>query len=559
MFKKKTKSSLVNALNGVIKKHRLLTFGIVFSVVGAVAAALLPPLVLERIVNLLTAGAGVPFAAALSYFALVALTNILDALRESLLIVFGQKITHGLRSILCGKLSALPAGAFARQEPGAVVSRFVGDVDTVESLFTSGIISMFADGCKIISIFAVLFVKNRGLALVLLLLVPILFIFTRAVQKRMLAAQMENRAAVGKATNHVPETIRCIRTIHLLRRENYMRDVYDRYIQEGYEAVKKTNFYDAVYSPVILTVNALVVGTVMLLSAAGVPQIQSFFGMSVGTAAAVITYIGLVFAPLESIGMEIQTIQSAVAGVRRINEFLSMEERGEMDDDVDLQEMVNRDCACIELRDVTFGYDSDAAVLNHLEFTVKAGEQVTLTGRTGAGKSTVFKLLLGQYRPDSGKVLVYGRDASRLPDGIKRRCFGYAEQRFRMVPGSVLDQITLFDESISREMAEKAAKTTGLHSTIVKLKQGYDTPCTSSLFSQGQWQLLSIARAIAAEPKILLLDEITANLDAETEQTVLQALKKAVENRTVISISHRLYRQMGGRQIALGQRGRSAV
>ena len=205
----------------------------------------------------------------------------------------------------------------------------------------------------------------------------------------------------------------------------------------------------------------------------------------------------------------------------------------------------------VELQNVTFGYEPNSTILSNLSFAINTGEQITLSGRTGAGKSTIFKLLLGQYKVNSGKVLLYGQDASRLPDNIKRKFFGYVEQHFRMIPGTVLEQITLYDKSISREMAEKAASTVGLHSTISKLEQGYDTPCTSALFSQGQWQLLSIARAIASEPKLLLLDEITANLDADTEQTVLQALKRASENRTVISISHRLYQHMGGREISL--------
>lgn len=550
-MKRIEKSGLKETLWSVIREHKLLACGILFAVVGAVAAALLPPLVLERAVNLLASGSPIPFRLAVLYVALIFLTNILDASRESLLIVFGQKITRGLRSALCDKLSRLPADAFVKQEPGTVVSRFVNDVDTVESLFTSGIVSMFADSCKVISIFAVLLVKNRGLALVLLLLTPFLFAFTRMVQKRMLAAQTANRAAVGKVTNHVPETIRCIRTIHALRKEKYMCSVYDQHIQDSYDAVEKANFYDAVYSPVILIINALVVAAVMLLAGTGIPQIQAFFGMSVGTAVAVISYIGSVFGPLESIGMEIQAIQSAVAGVQRIDEFLSLEERFETGQDVDLEEMLGRDCACVELQNVTFGYDSGPAVLNNLSFVVNTGEQITLTGRTGAGKSTIFKLLLGQYRADSGRILLYGQDASRMPDHIKRRFFGYVEQNFRMVPGTILEQITLFDESVSREMAEKAAETAGLHDTIIQLEQGYDTPCTSSVFSQGQWQLLSIARAIAAEPKLLLLDEITANLDADTEQAVLQALKEAAKNRTVISISHRLYQQAGGRQISL--------
>lgn len=545
------KLGLIQVTQNVMKLNKLLSLGIIITVVGAVISALLPPLVLEQIINLLTSGSTVTIPLAISYFVLLALTSILDSLRESLLVVFGQKITHGLRSTLCEKFSNLPADMFVKQEPGAVVSRFVNDVDTVESLFTSGIISMFADACKVISIFAILFIKNKGLALVLLLLTPLIFLFTRMVQKRMLAAQIDNRIAVEKATNHVPETIKSIRTIHSLRKEKYMCEVYDKHIQDSYNAVEKTNFYDAVYSPIILIINAFVVAVVMLLSATGGPGIQSFFGMSVGTAVAVINYISSIFGPLESIGMEIQTIQSAVAGVHRIDEFLSLDERFETDENIDLNMLMESNCACVELQNVTFGYEPNSTILNNLSLTINTGEQITLSGRTGAGKSTIFKLLLGQYKADSGNVFIYGQDASKLPDNIKRKFFGYVEQHFRMIPGTVLEQITLFDESINREMAEKAAITVGLHSTICKLEKGYNTPCTSSLFSQGQWQLLSIARAIASEPKLLLLDEITANLDADTEQSVLKVLKRASENRTVISISHRLYQQTGGRQIAI--------
>ena len=545
------KLGLIQVTQNVMKLNKLLSLGIIITVVGAVISALLPPLVLEQIINLLTSGSTVTIPLAISYFVLLALTSILDSLRESLLVVFGQKITHGLRSTLCEKFSNLPADMFVKQEPGAVVSRFVNDVDTVESLFTSGIISMFADACKVISIFAILFIKNKGLALVLLLLTPLIFLFTRMVQKRMLAAQIDNRIAVEKATNHVPETIKSIRTIHSLRKEKYMCEVYDKHIQDSYNAVEKTNFYDAVYSPIILIINAFVVAVVMLLSATGVPGIQSFFGMSVGTAVAVINYISSIFGPLESIGMEIQTIQSAVAGVHRIDEFLSLDERFETDENIDLNMLMESNRVCVELQNVTFGYEPNSTILNNLSLTINTGEQITLSGRTGAGKSTIFKLLLGQYKADSGNVFIYGQDASKLPDNIKRKFFGYVEQHFRMIPGTVLEQITLFDESINREMAEKAAITVGLHSTICKLEKGYNTPCTSSLFLQGQWQLLSIARAIASEPKLLLLDEITANLDADTEQSVLKALKRASENRTVISISHRLYQQTGGRQIAI--------
>ena len=547
----KNKESVLQVIKETVRKHGVLSAGLFAAVCGAVIFALLPPLILAQLIDRLTKNHTLWTGGILLYFGLLALTGFLESARESLLTVFGQRITHALRSSLMEKFGRLSANELNRQEPGALVSRFVGDVDTVENLFTSGIISMFADACKVISIFAILFIKNKGLALVLLLLTPLIFLFTRMVQKRMLAAQIDNRIAVEKATNHVPETIKSIRTIHSLRKEKYMCEVYDKHIQDSYNAVEKTNFYDAVYSPIILIINAFVVAVVMLLSATGVPGIQSFFGMSVGTAVAVINYISSIFGPLESIGMEIQTIQSAVAGVHRIDEFLSLDERFETDENIDLNMLMESNRACVELQNVTFGYEPNSTILNNLSLTINTGEQITLSGRTGAGKSTIFKLLLGQYKADSGNVFIYGQDASKLPDNIKRKFFGYVEQHFRMIPGTVLEQITLFDESINREMAEKAAITVGLHSTICKLEKGYNTPCTSSLFSQGQWQLLSIARAIASEPKLLLLDEITANLDADTEQSVLKVLKRASENRTVISISHRLYQQTGGRQIAI--------
>lgn len=547
-MKKLNNYQLTHILLHVIQKHKLLSSGILLSVIGAVVCALLPPLVLEKAVNLLTEHTMIPFYLALLYFLLNALTGILDSLRESLLIVFGQKITHSLRSALCAKLSRLTADTFVKQEPGAVVSRFVGDVDTIELLFTSGIVSMFADACKVVSIFVIIFIKNPGLAIVLCILTPLLFIFTRYIQKHMLKAQLDNRVAIGKVTNHVPESIRCIRTIHALRKEKYMRKVYDQHINDSYTAVEKTNFYDAIYSPIILIINALVVAGVMLLSASGIPELQNFFGMSVGTAVAIIAYISSVFTPLESIGMEIQTIQSAIAGVKRIEEFLSLEERWETDSTLNI---LPNEKPCIELANVSFGYEKDKILFHDLSFKIKTGEQVTLTGRTGCGKSTVFKLLLGQYQPIEGRILIYGHDAMLLPDTIKRKFFGYVEQNFHMVQGTVLDQITLYDESITREMAEKSAKTVGLHETILSLELKYDTPCTPAIFSHGQWQLLSIARAIAAEPELLLLDEITANLDADTEQSVLNALQKASENRTVLSISHRLYQKTGGRQISI--------
>lgn len=557
----KAHHEILTAVGSICTQNLLLPIALVITVVGAVVTALVPPLILEKIVDELTAGNPMPIVQAFSYFGVVALAGLLESTRESLLIVFGQKLTHGLRSQMCEKLSQLSADTLSKMDAGTIASRFVGDVDTLETLFTSGIISMFADACTMIGIYAVLWQKNRGLAITLLAILPLIALFTRHVQKKMLAAQMDSRKAAARTSGLVPETIHCIRMIHVFGKEGFMRKRYDRTLQEGYAAMERTNFYDALYSPVILITDALVTGVVMLLSASSGPEVRMFFGMSVGTAVAVISYISRIFSPIESIGMEIQTIQEALAGAKRVGEFLELPTR--LETSVEAGEKVMTELgkasagtaspvACISLEDVSFGYEEEKMVLEHLSFEIKTGEQVTMTGRTGAGKSTIFKLLLGLYRPQKGCVKIYGQDAYLLPDSIRRRLFGCVEQSFKRVPGTVLEQITLSDPTISREDAVEAAKLAGLHEVIAGMEQGYDTPCTDALFSQGQWQLLSIARAVAAKPSILLLDEITANLDVGTEQEVLYALRRAGENRTVVSISHRLYEKMGGRELVIG-------
>lgn len=543
-MKKNKNAGVFSAVRTAVLTHRFLTVGTVLCVAASVVASLVPPLLLANIIDSLTGGVPLEFTAVLLYFGSLALEGILSSAQETLLVLFGQKMTHALRSEMSEKLTRLPASTLVAQNPGEIAARFSGDVDTVEALFTSGIISMIADACRIISILAVIAIKNTGLALVLLLVLPLLTVFTRFVQKKMLAAQLDNRRAVAAVSGQVPETLHNIRTIRALGLESYMESRYDRSIGKSYEAVERTNFYDAIYSPVVLLLNAVVVGIVMLLSASGKEEILTLFGMSVGTSVAVINYISRIFSPIESLGMEIQTIQSAMAGVKRIDAFLDQPERKIP------EARENTARGDVVLSHVTFGY-GEHTVIRDLSFIVNEGEQVTLIGRTGAGKSTVFKLLLGLYKPDAGNITIGGVDVSAITDSERRECIGCVEQHFSRVPGTVLDQITLGDLRITREMAKKAAELAGIDLVITALSDGYDTVCTDGMFSQGEWQLLSIARAAAADPAVLLLDEITANLDAETEARVLEALRRASNGRTVLSISHRIYENLGGRTIEI--------
>ena len=537
MTKSEKASGMRLALGAVIRKNPVLTAGLILVIIADILLSLVPPLVLEKIINSLAAGGGGAAVLGVWFFGLLALSGIFDSGQSVLITVFGQKMTHALRSAMCAKLKKLPADYFTQNPPGVTVSRFVNDVDTVETLFDEGIISMFADGCKVIGIIAVVFTRSLGLGLLLVILTPIILRMTGVFRKKMLSSQLSNRKAMARVANHVPETILNIRTIHAFGGEKYMEERYGEYIEQSYRSREKSNLYDSVYSPIVVVTGAAVTALMMVLAASG-GGMRELFGMSVGTAVAVTAYVGKVFSPLESIGMEIENIQSAAAGARRVDELLGESCRHMPD-----MPAPSARGTAVEIKDVDFSYDGETPVLENFSLCMDKGDKVTLAGRTGAGKSTVVKLLLGLYAPQKGTAKVFGTPCADIADGEKRGVFGYVEQCFRLVPGTVGEQISLFDESMSGEKIRAAARLAGLDEMIMELPEGYDTPFREELFSRGQAQLLSIARAVAADPEILLLDEITANLDSGTEKAVLDAIGAAAKNRTVLSVSHRLYRQ----------------
>jgi ATP-binding cassette subfamily B multidrug efflux pump len=533
----------------VARAHPALAAALLATVAATVVTALLPPLVLARVVDGIAAGSLDAPGLAAAYLALVVLEGIAGAGQEAAIAVFGQKVTHELRSRMAAKLDRLPAGYFVRNAAGAITSRLVNDVDAVEALFASGVVGMAADVCQVVGIVCVVTWESVGLGLMLLVALPLVFLFTRHVQRATLDAQTQNRVAVGEANEQIPETLRTIRTIRQLGREAFMGRRYARAIDRAFQAQERSNFYDAVYSPVVITTSSVVIGVSLSLAAQG-GALGSLFGVTVGGAVAVISYVEKVFTPLSDIGMEIQSIQQAAAGVRRIGELLGEAEERPV---ADCGPVDAGDGAAAVLSHVTFGYEPGSPVLRDFSLRVGRGERVTLVGRTGAGKSTVLRLLLGLYQPDAGEVTVLGRRAGAIPAAERRRSYGYVEQAFRAVPGSVADQVSLGDPSVSAGQVSRALGTVGLLDVVEGLPDGASTPFADARLSQGQLQLLNIARAIVCDPSLLFLDEVTANLDSATERQVMDALSAAVRGRTVISVSHRLFEQEGGRLVRVGE------
>ncbi len=521
-------------------------------VILAVGTSLCPPLVLGRAVDTLTEGKGVSLGLAALYLLLTIISDLFQSMQNSAITLFGQKLTHGLRSALCAKLSRLPAGYFTTHPSGRITSIFVNDGDTIDALYSNGVVGMAADCVKIIGILAILFTKSRGLFLLLVAIMPILFYLTRHFQKKSLAAQRDNRAAIARVNNHVPETLQNLRMIHTLSKEGYMEKRYDGFIMESYRAIDKANLFDSCYSPVILVLQAAVVAIVMTGAAQG-RAMQEFFGMTVGSAVAIISYVGKVFGPLESMGMEIQNIQSAVAGIQHISSFLQEEEMVSVEAPASLAPEAD---GRIDVENVWFRYNEDRWVLQDIHLHIASGEHVLLLGPSGSGKSTLFALLMGLYRPGKGRISLCGQNPADLADHARRQAYGCVEQSFQPVIGTIRNQVTLYDDAIRDREVWKALDLADLKDTVARLPKGLDTLMQEGLFSQGQLQLLSIARAVVADPKVLLLDEMAANLDSGTEQQVLEALKRAGAGRTVVSISHRYGKFMEGERKVMLRQGR---
>ena len=522
---------ILSTCKKVFRSHWLLSCGVILFFIATIAFTLLPPLLFAKIIDLLSTKQNITFLLMFSYFVFFLLESISTSIRDSLLIILSQKLTHALRSEMMYHFINLDTNTITKQSPGAITSRIIQDVDTLEELFSSGIISMIADACTLISILVVLFQKASLAFYLLLLLLPVVFLFTRFTQKQMLKSEIQNRKAIADANAILPDTINNLLMIQNLHAQPFMEDAYDQTIEQSYQALQKTNFYDAIYSPIILIINALTIGILILIATN--PEF-TIFSMSAGNAVMCMQYISKVFGPIESIGMEIQTIQSSIAGIHRIQDFFTSEEKQAFQPVSNIQ-TTN---PIISIQHLHFAYDTKE-VLHDYNLEIYSGEQITIQGRTGAGKSTLFKLILGLYKPDSGTIKVFDHDPFTFSPSIRRSIYGYVEQSFHPVRGTVKEQVSLFDPDITEKQIIHAYQIVGLWDTIQCFDQQLDTEYNNDLFSQGQKQLIAIARAIVLDPPLLLLDEITADLDTSTEQQVLLAIQNAMKDRTVVSISHR--------------------
>lgn len=539
----------------VLKKNVGISILLLFSIGGVVIASLIPPQILKYIVdhNLVPHKSEHLLVAAVSYVGVLLFIGIFDFAKEAILTILGQKITKEIRIGMMEKMERMNARFFSNNSSGTVVSRFTNDVDAINSLFTGGIIGMMVDCLKIIGILFSIWMFSGKLGIVTLFLLPVIFGITRLFQKRMLKAQIENRILIGRVNNHISESLKNIQMIKSYSKESYMEENYKKQLIDNYKTVEKVNFYDSIYAPFIQLIRAVVIAFIVVLSS----KQLNILGISLGMIAASIELFSNLFSPVENLGMELQNIQQAVSGMKRVNDFFD-----ELEDDckkeITSNELIpDREKVQLSFQDLTFSYEEDSEVIQNMSLDLRPNEKVTFVGRTGVGKTTLFKLIMGILKPTSGRITINGVDVNDIPNTEKRKIFGFVDQSFHLIKGTVAEQISLQDESISRAQIKKALNFVGLAEYVGSLENGIDTLVTSeALFSQGQKQLLSIARAIVTNPPILLLDEITSNLDSITEEKIVSVLQKASEKHTILSISHRLSTIVASDRVVILEHGK---
>lgn len=538
-----------------LKNHIWIFIGLILSIILAAFSGLLPSYVLKYIIddyatvaiNTNTIDSAKLIYLAILYFGSYLLYFLFIIFENYMISLFGQQLIHKLRYEMLEKVQKLPSSYFTSHGTGEMSSQIMDDVHSIETLFATGLISILVSLLKIIGILISILVFSWILGLIIIAIVPLIFVITLLFRKIMLKNHIKNRKIINQQANHISETINTILTTQNLDKEEYKEKKFRELLNEGYDAKLKTGLLDSIYSPIIECIKTLVIALVTILVAYGVSSSNYILGISLGTFAASINLITDIFSPIQNLGQELEAMQEGLSGVKRIQVFMNEKEINKKEETFTYKEIFKRNLEnIVEIDNVSFKYDDgDKYVLSNLNFVVKNEEKVILTGRTGVGKTTLFKLILGINKPSIGKVIVNGYDIYEVPDLEKRKIFGYVEQGFSAINGDIKSQITL-NEDISLDEVREVMKQVNLDSYVMNhIKDNYNATFKESDFSRGQLQLLSLARALLFKPKILLLDEISANLDSKTESDIIKALSSASNHKTVISISHRLSDQLG--------------
>jgi len=543
------------------------------SVAASAGLSLVPPLIIRRLIddNLGQRRMEGLLTLALLYVATTAGVYLLGFATTYLTTLAAQGALRQLRIRLFSHLLELPISYYDRTPLGDVISRCTADMDTISILFSSGLISVLAQALRLVATFVAMIALCPLLSSVMIFVLPILFVITRAFQVRMRDAERAVRRAVGVLNAKVQETLTGVEVIRAFHWEFAFVQRFRQALHETLRVTDRSIGYGSVYSPLMNMLSAGFIASLFFLSAS---PILAPHHITIGTLTAFILLFQEFFKPVISIGNELQVVQGALAGVERVVEILSLpsdeslcQESPSQAEQPKLASFVaspRNAGALVEVRHVHFGYVPDQKVLSDISLVARPGDHIAIVGRTGAGKSSLFHLLGGLYRPGSGTIRLVGKDPYTLSPRERRDILGPVPQVLQLFSGSVLENLTLGDGEIPFEAVERAAAISGADAFIRELSEGYATVLSDRSrgrgvqISVGQRQLLALTRALVGDPDILLLDEATASVDSATEAAFKKALQAHLDDRAgvVLTIAHRLSTALQAGHIIVLERGR---
>ncbi|HNT65605.1 MAG TPA: ABC transporter ATP-binding protein [bacterium] len=472
---------------------------------------------------------------ALLYFAVLVLAFSLAFVQQILTQWIGQKVMYDIRLRIFSHLQELPLSFFDRNPVGRLVTRATNDVETLNTMLSSGVVSIFGDVFVLLGIVAVLLHLNWQLALLTFIVLPAIVVATLIFRVKVRESYRQVRLRIARINSYLQENIVGMSVVQIFNREERNYRHFDQLNQSHLHAYLQTIRYYAVFYPTVDFLGAIALAAILWFG--GLKTIEG--GLTLGVVVAFIQYSERFFQPIRDLSEKYNIMQSAMASSERIFKLLDEKPQIRIPENPQQLPKIRGE---IEFRDVSFTYNNKDWVLSNISFKIRPGERVAIVGATGAGKTSIISLITRMYEPTKGSITVDGVDICRVPIDDLRRSIGMVSQNITIFSGTVEYNIRLADEAITPEQVEKAAHDVNAHPFISRMKNGYQSELmeNGSNLSVGQKQLLSFARALAFNPRILILDEATSSIDTETEMLIRDAINKLMAGRTSLIIAHRL-------------------
>lgn len=554
---KPSASSTLKLLLGYAKPHRTAFLGVAFCALLGISAELLQPLIVKiAIDDHLAKGEGGSslLRLGLIYLGIAVISFLFTYLQNNLLQYAGQSIIARIRKDLFGHISKMSMSFFDRTHSGSLVTNVSNDTETISQFFTQVLLSLVRDGMMLVLIIVLMFSLDPRLAGFSMLILPVIFVVAALFRSYLRSTYQQARSRLSRLIAFTAENLSGMGLIQSFRQEE---EQFGRFTEQN------RNYWNAnlrqIRSNVLFNRTFDILGNAALVLMVWLGG-RAVLGesMEVGVLYAFVSYIRQFFQPINQITMQWNTFQSTTVAVERIQRVLETKPDVREPDEkerIPLQPSSMR--GEVNFSNVTFGYRADRPVLKNLDLRIKPGEMIGVVGTTGAGKSTLISLLNRFYDADIGSIEIDGINIRNVTQKDLHAAVGLIQQDPYLFAGSIIDNVRLFRDDITREQVIEACRFVGAHPMILRLQHGYDTHLSErgSGLSAGERQLISFARIVVFRPKILILDEATANLDSETEKLVQQALSSVAQGRTTIVIAHRLSTIMHADRILVMQDG----